>query len=56
MLDLHNLYANAVNFGEDPHTLLRRLPLARVAMVHLSGGAWGLVGRRIWEPRRGTSR
>jgi hypothetical protein len=40
LLDLHNLYANAVNFGDDPHTFLRRLPLERVAAVHLSGGHW----------------
>jgi hypothetical protein len=40
LLDLHNLYANAVNFGDDPHTFLRRLPLERVASVHLSGGHW----------------
>ena len=40
LLDLHNLYANAVNFGDDPCTLLRRLPLERVACVHLSGGHW----------------
>jgi hypothetical protein len=40
LLDLHNLYANAVNFGDDPHTFLRRLPLKRVTAVHLSGGRW----------------
>jgi uncharacterized protein (UPF0276 family) len=40
LLDLHNLYANAVNFGDDPITLLRRFPLARVGAVHLSGGRW----------------
>jgi hypothetical protein len=40
LLDLHNLYANAVNFGDDPHTFLRRLPLERVSSVHLSGGHW----------------
>ena len=40
LLDLHNLYANAVNFGDDPNTLLRRLPLRRVTAVHLSGGCW----------------
>jgi Protein of unknown function (DUF692) len=40
LLDLHNLYANAVNFGDDPHTFLRRLPLERVTAVHLSGGRW----------------
>ena len=40
LLDLHNLYANAVNFGDDPHTFLHRFPLDRVAAVHLSGGHW----------------
>jgi uncharacterized protein (UPF0276 family) len=40
LLDLHNLYANAVNFGDDPHTLLCRFPLDQVAAVHLSGGRW----------------
>jgi uncharacterized protein len=40
LLDLHNLYANAVNFGADPAALLRRFPLDRVAAVHLSGGRW----------------
>jgi uncharacterized protein (UPF0276 family) len=40
LLDLHNLYANAVNFGEDPVTLLNRFPLDRVGCVHLSGGRW----------------
>ena len=37
LLDLHNLYANAVNFGQDAEQSLLRLPLARVAAVHLSG-------------------
>jgi len=40
LLDLHNLYANAINFGSDPHAMLARLPLERVRMVHLSGGVW----------------
>jgi uncharacterized protein len=40
LLDLHNLYANAVNFGGDPHAMLHALPLDRVRMVHLSGGVW----------------
>ena len=40
LLDLHNLYANAVNRGQDPQALLLRLPLARVGAVHLSGGHW----------------
>lgn len=40
LLDLHNLYANALNFGLDPHAMLLRLPLHRVGAVHLSGGHW----------------
>jgi uncharacterized protein (UPF0276 family) len=40
LLDLHNLYANACNFGQDPFAILHSLPLERVAGVHLSGGHW----------------
>ncbi len=40
LIDLHNLYANAVNFGADPTVLLRSFPLHRVSAVHLSGGKW----------------
>ena len=53
LLDLHNLYANAVNGGQDPQALLLRLPLARVGAVHLSGGHWidepGGTGRRLLD-------
>jgi len=38
LLDLHNLYANAWNFGRDPFALLRAMPLEHVRSVHLSGG------------------
>lgn len=44
LLDLHNLYANANNFGHDPQIMLDAMPLERVTVVHLSGG------RRIEEP------
>jgi uncharacterized protein len=40
LLDLHNLYANAVNAGRDPHADLAAFPLERVRCVHLSGGMW----------------
>jgi uncharacterized protein (UPF0276 family) len=40
LLDLHNLYANASNFGADPFAMLDSLPLQRVVTVHLSGGHW----------------
>ena len=49
LLDLHNLHANAVNFGFDALAALRRLPLERVAAVHLAGGRWvraGAAGER----------
>ncbi len=40
LLDLHNLYANAVNAGRDPPIDLAAFPLERVRCVHLSGGMW----------------
>jgi uncharacterized protein len=40
LLDLHNLHANARNFGFDARAALSRLPLARVSQVHLAGGHW----------------
>lgn len=38
LLDLHNLYANSVNFGIGARDFLSRLPLDQVHMVHISGG------------------
>jgi uncharacterized protein len=38
LLDLHNLYANAINGQRDPVDVLLRYPLHRVRTVHLSGG------------------
>jgi uncharacterized protein (UPF0276 family) len=38
LLDLANLYANALNAGLPPLGLLRSYPLHRVGMVHLAGG------------------
>ncbi len=40
LLDLHNLYANALNFGFEPISYLKSFPLDRVNLVHLSGGKW----------------
>ncbi len=37
LLDLSNLYLNARNHGEDPAAALARLPLERVAQIHLAG-------------------
>jgi uncharacterized protein len=38
LLDLHNLYANSINFAIDPHDFLQQLPMDRVHAVHISGG------------------
>lgn len=38
LLDLGNLYANALNAKIDPVALLETYPLDRVAMVHVAGG------------------
>jgi uncharacterized protein len=38
-----------VNFGFDAHAALGRLPLARVAVVHLAGGRW--IGRLLDDHR-----
>jgi uncharacterized protein (UPF0276 family) len=40
LLDVGNLYANAVNDGRDPRAELARFPLEHVAMLHVAGGAW----------------
>jgi uncharacterized protein (UPF0276 family) len=50
LLDLHNLYSNAVNFGFDPVSYLNSFPLDQVRIVHLSGGKW------IREPVSNESR
>jgi uncharacterized protein (UPF0276 family) len=38
LLDLHNLYTNATNFGFDPAAALASLPLDRIRAVHIAGG------------------
>jgi uncharacterized protein (UPF0276 family) len=40
LLDLHNLYANSINFGLDPEEFLRRLPVEQIHAVHIAGGKW----------------
>jgi uncharacterized protein len=55
LLDLHNLYANAMNFEGDAATAamsaLRQLPLERVGSVHIAGGHWISAGRNSRELR-----
>jgi hypothetical protein len=38
LLDIENVYANAKNHGGDPVAFLDRLPLDRLAYVHVAGG------------------
>ncbi len=38
LLDIANVYANAVNRREEPTALLDELPLERIAYVHVAGG------------------
>ncbi len=40
LLDLHNLYCNAVNFGIDVASLLQGVRLERVLEIHVAGGSW----------------
>jgi uncharacterized protein (UPF0276 family) len=40
LLDLHNAYANCVNFGGDAHAFIARLPLHAVWAIHLGSGKW----------------
>jgi uncharacterized protein len=39
LLDLHNIYCNAVNHGTDPLAVIGRVPLDRVMEIHVAGGA-----------------
>lgn len=45
LLDLENVYANCRNFGGKPEAFLEKLPLERVAYVHVAGGRDGKDGR-----------
>jgi uncharacterized protein (UPF0276 family) len=40
LLDLHNLYANGLNFNYEPMDFLAKLPLERIRAIHLAGGKW----------------
>lgn len=40
LLDVHNFYANGVNFGTDPLSFLDAIPLDSIAYLHIAGGRW----------------
>ena len=51
LLDLHNIYANGLNFGYDPAEFIRRLRPERIAGIHIAGGRWTgpAKGRRMLD-------
>jgi uncharacterized protein (UPF0276 family) len=40
LLDVTNVFANAINHGYDSRAFLHRLPLERVVQLHFVGGKW----------------
>jgi uncharacterized protein (UPF0276 family) len=40
LLDLHNVWCQAMNYGRDVRELVARYPLARVRQLHVAGGSW----------------
>jgi len=40
LLDLHNVWCQAHNFGRDVRSLVAQYPLARVRQLHVAGGSW----------------
>ena len=59
LLDLHNLYCNAVNHHFDARNVINSLPMDRVIEIHVAGGSWrdgfwmdahdGRVPEPVWE-------
>ncbi len=49
LLDLHNMWCNAVNFDLDPLELLASYPAGRVRELHLSGGSWASPLGKRWR-------
>jgi len=53
LLDLHNVWTNALNLGFDPWEYVERLPLEKVIEIHVSGGA---DSDPSWLPSRAVLR
>ena len=59
LLDLHNVYCNAINHHFDPFAAVDRMPLNAVAEIHIAGGSWdggfwmdahdGRVPEPVWD-------
>ena len=54
LLDLHNLYANALNFNFDPVAFIAGIPPKSITAIHLAGGKWigGEGERRLLDDHR----
>ena len=48
LLDLHNVHANATNFGFDARDVVRAIPPERIGAVHLAGGR-RIEGNRLLD-------
>jgi uncharacterized protein (UPF0276 family) len=40
LLDLHNVWCNAINHHHDPYAAIDRFRLDRVVEIHVAGGTW----------------
>jgi hypothetical protein len=59
LLDLHNLYCNAINHKFDAFAAIDRIKLEQVLEIHVAGGSWlngfwmdahdGRVPKGVWE-------
>jgi uncharacterized protein (UPF0276 family) len=54
ILDLHNVWCQAINFKIDVYTLLNSYPLHKVKEIHISGGSWSTVSSSGNPVRRDT--
>jgi len=54
ILDLHNIWCQAVNFDIDPQYLIDSYPLDKVREIHISGGSWSSVSSSEKAIRRDT--
>jgi uncharacterized protein len=54
LLDLHNLYANGLNFSFDPLDFIAHIPGNLIGSVHLAGGKWigNSAERRLLDDHR----
>ncbi len=52
LLDLENMYADSINFQDQPDEIFALLPLERITAIHLAGGRW--QGKRYIDTHGGS--